>query len=42
MLESMPPYQGGGEMIETVRLEDSTYALPPTRFEVSFLNPLGC
>ena len=34
LLESMPPYQGGGEMIETVRLDDSTYAPPPTRFEV--------
>ena len=34
LLEAMPPYQGGGEMIETVRLEDSTYAPPPTRFEV--------
>ena len=34
LLEAMPPYQGGGEMIETVRLDDSTYAPPPTRFEV--------
>ena len=29
----MPPYQGGGEMIETVGLDSSTYAPPPTRFE---------
>jgi cysteine desulfurase/selenocysteine lyase len=28
-----PPWQGGGEMIDEVRLEGSTYALPPARFE---------
>lgn len=33
MLESMPPYQGGGDMIETVTLDGSTYAAPPSRFE---------
>lgn len=28
-----PPYQGGGEMIDEVRFEGSSYALPPARFE---------
>ena len=33
VLESMPPYQGGGDMIEEVRFEQSTFKLPPARFE---------
>jgi cysteine desulfurase/selenocysteine lyase len=33
LLEAMPPYQGGGEMIETVTFERSTWAKPPHRFE---------
>ena len=33
LLEAMPPWHGGGDMIETVTLERSTYALPPARFE---------
>jgi cysteine desulfurase/selenocysteine lyase len=33
LLEAMPPWQGGGGMIERVRLESSTYAPPPQRFE---------
>ena len=33
ILESMPPWQGGGAMIETVTFEASTYAPPPGRFE---------
>ena len=32
-LESLPPYQGGGEMIETVEKDRITYAAPPHRFE---------
>ena len=32
-LESLPPYQGGGEMIETVTKDRITYAKPPHRFE---------
>lgn len=32
-LEALPPYQGGGEMIETVTLEKSTYAGLPHKFE---------
>jgi cysteine desulfurase/selenocysteine lyase len=33
LLESMPPWQGGGDMIETVTLERTTFAPPPARFE---------
>ena len=33
LLEAMPPYQGGGEMIGTVTTERITYAPPPHRFE---------
>ncbi len=33
ILESMQPYQGGGDMIVTVTTNDSTYAKPPYRFE---------
>ena len=33
LLESMPPVQGGGAMIETVTFERTTYAPPPQRFE---------
>jgi cysteine desulfurase/selenocysteine lyase len=32
-LESMPPYQGGGEMILNVEFQKSTWKLPPHRFE---------
>ena len=32
-LETLPPYQGGGEMIATVTLEESTYAGLPHKFE---------
>ncbi len=33
ILADMPPYQGGGEMIETVEKTGSTYKEPPHRFE---------
>jgi cysteine desulfurase/selenocysteine lyase len=33
LLESMPPFQGGGEMISEVRLEGSTWAPVPHKFE---------
>jgi cysteine desulfurase/selenocysteine lyase len=33
LLESMPPWQGGGAMIETVTFEATSYAPPPGRFE---------
>ena len=32
-LDALPPYQGGGEMIEQVSRETVTYAAPPHRFE---------
>jgi cysteine desulfurase/selenocysteine lyase len=33
LLEAMPPYQGGGDMILTVSFEKTTYADPPHKFE---------
>jgi cysteine desulfurase / selenocysteine lyase len=33
LLERMPPFHGGGDMIDTVELERSTYAKLPHRFE---------
>jgi len=33
LLAQMPPFLGGGSMIETVQMEGSTYAPPPARFE---------
>ncbi|MBS0630235.1 MAG: cysteine desulfurase [Verrucomicrobia bacterium] len=33
LLEQMHPVQGGGDMIETVTLEKTTFAKPPLRFE---------
>ncbi|MFN8571430.1 MAG: cysteine desulfurase [Gemmatimonadaceae bacterium] len=32
-LERMPPYQGGGDMIDTVTLEGTSYAPLPSKFE---------
>lgn len=33
ILESMPPYQCGGDMVDRVTYEKTTFALPPARFE---------
>ena len=33
LLAELPPYMGGGEMIEVVEMSHSTYAPPPHRFE---------
>jgi cysteine desulfurase/selenocysteine lyase len=33
ILEAMPPWQGGGAMIDKVTFEKTTYAPPPARFE---------
>ena len=33
LLDAMPPYQGGGSMIDKVTFEKTTYAPAPTRFE---------
>lgn len=41
LLEQMPPYMGGGEMIETVRWSGSTYAPVPRKFEAGTQNISG-
>ena len=33
LLDAMPPYQFGGDMIDTVTVEATTFAAPPSRFE---------
>ena len=38
LLESMPPYQGGGEMIDTVSFSGSTWADLPFKFEAGTPN----
>jgi cysteine desulfurase/selenocysteine lyase len=38
VLDRMPPFHGGGEMIERVELERSTYKAPPHRFEAGTPN----
>ena len=38
LLEAMPPYQGGGDMIRTVTFEKSTYAALPYKFEAGTPN----
>jgi cysteine desulfurase/selenocysteine lyase len=41
LLEAMPPYQGGGDMIATVSFEGSTYAAIPSKFEAGTPNIAG-
>jgi cysteine desulfurase / selenocysteine lyase len=41
LLEAMPPYQGGGDMILTVRFEGSTYNALPYKFEAGTPNITG-
>lgn len=41
LLESMPPWQGGGEMITSVSFEGTTYNVPPHRFEAGTPNIAG-
>jgi len=41
LLESMPPYQGGGEMISAVTFEKTTFREPPARFEAGTPNIAG-
>jgi len=41
LLEAMPPYQGGGEMILTVSFEDTTYNALPHKFEAGTPNITG-
>lgn len=40
-LEKLPPYQGGGEMIETVTFQKTTYAGLPHKFEAGTPNICG-
>jgi cysteine desulfurase/selenocysteine lyase len=41
LLESLPPYQGGGEMIDQVTFEKTTYAGLPNKFEAGTPNICG-
>jgi len=41
LLEAMPPYQGGGEMIRRVTFEHTTYAGVPQKFEAGTPNIAG-
>lgn len=41
LLEKMPPYQGGGEMIESVSFEKTTYAELPFKFEAGTPDFIG-
>jgi cysteine desulfurase/selenocysteine lyase len=41
LLDAMPPYQGGGSMIDKVTFERTTYAPPPTRFEAGTPHIVG-
>jgi cysteine desulfurase / selenocysteine lyase len=41
LLEAMPPYQGGGDMIHTVSFEKSTYADLPAKFEAGTPHIVG-
>ncbi len=41
ILEAMPPWQGGGSMIDRVTFEKTTYAPPPGRFEAGTPHIVG-
>ena len=41
LLQRLPPYQGGGEMIRSVRFSGTTYADPPAKFEAGTPNIAG-
>ncbi|HEX5047734.1 MAG TPA: cysteine desulfurase [Gammaproteobacteria bacterium] len=41
LLDAMPPYQGGGDMILTVRFEGTTYNALPYKFEAGTPNITG-
>ncbi len=41
LLQQMPPWQGGGEMISSVRLEGCEFKPPPARFEAGTPNIAG-
>jgi cysteine desulfurase/selenocysteine lyase len=41
LLEAMPPYQGGGAMIDSVTFEKTSFAPPPQRFEAGTPHIVG-
>ena len=41
LLEAMPPWEGGGSMIQSVSFEETTFAEPPARFEAGTPNIAG-
>jgi cysteine desulfurase/selenocysteine lyase len=41
LLANMPPWQGGGAMIDTVRFEETTFLDPPARFEAGTPHIVG-
>ena len=41
LLEAMPPWQGGGAMIDKVSFERTTFAPPPARFEAGTPHVVG-
>ena len=41
LLEALPPWQGGGAMIEKVTFEESTFLDPPARFEAGTPHIVG-
>ncbi|MFY9235503.1 MAG: cysteine desulfurase [Fimbriimonadaceae bacterium] len=41
LLEALPPYQGGGDMIRSVSFEKTIYAEPPAKFEAGTPNVAG-
>jgi cysteine desulfurase/selenocysteine lyase len=41
LLQSLPPWQGGGAMIDTVTFEGTTFAAPPARFEAGTPHIVG-
>lgn len=41
ILERMPPFLGGGDMIDRVSFRETTYAKPPSRFEAGTPNIAG-
>jgi cysteine desulfurase/selenocysteine lyase len=41
ILEAMPPWQGGGAMIDKVSFQETTFAPPPARFEAGTPHVVG-
>ncbi len=41
LLDAMPPYHGGGDMIDCVTFEKTTFTSPPQRFEAGTPNVAG-